>query len=168
MIKNITKAVNQLAAYDPQMQRYCIETLYPALAFLDTSRARLWCSKHLDNYKEIYDHRDQVKPTYYSLFFNNKLIYMGSAYKPARIACHIFTLMNEPRKFGLTFSDINKPSFKVRVLFGSEIIYDNTKLRIKEYQQIRQAKPILQLADGTDRLIPLNERREAMRRAGIC
>ena len=169
MIKNIDKKVNQLASYDPQMQRYCIETLYPALSFIQTERAKLFCAKRVENHKEIYANLDLVRPTYYSIIINGRIIYIGSAYRPfSRAACHITSIMNEPRKWGLTFKDINKKSFKIKVVLGSQIIYNNLNLRREEYKQILKETPCLQFADGSDRLIPMKARREAMRKAGVC
>ena len=147
MVKNIDKKINQLASYDPQMQRYCIETLYPALSFIKCDRARLWCKKHLENnYKDFIKNLDLVRPTYYSIIINEKITYIGSAYRPfSRAACHITAIMNEPSKWGLTFKDINKKSFKIKVVLGSPIIYNRLNLRREEYKQILKERVVLSI-----------------------
>ena len=169
-LKKIERIEKALRTYDDQGRLYVVNTYIPGIAFSESDRMRLWAhNKHVVNYGELIKRKKECLFTSYAIILGGKEIYRGSSIKPfSRCLVHLANIYNNPSEWGLTFADLDKSHFLLnfKVQSGSKLFNEDAR-RARECAEIAFYKPILMKADGTDEMIPLKDRRAAMKAAGV-
>ena len=162
----IRKALN---AYEEAAQIYLLNQYIPGQVFCLSPRFdEMWGVKHVDNWKTLKSNRNNCCFSTYSLLFNNRIVYHGSSIKPyARLFVHLFCIYNDPASYGLVFSDLDKPGFRVSFRCSNRPVFKEEERKKQELRELQALTPVLQKNDGTDEMVPLKERRRRLRDAGI-
>ncbi|MBR3248192.1 MAG: hypothetical protein IKG03_07340 [Clostridiales bacterium] len=157
-----------LDAYEEAAQVYVLNQYIPSQVFCLTPRFEMCAAKHIPTWKTIKSNRNNCCFATYSLLFNNRIVYHGSSIKPyARLFVHLFCLYNDPASYGLVFSDLDKPGFRVSFRCSNRPFFKEEERKKQELRELQALSPALQKNDGTDEMVPLKERRRRLRAAGI-
>lgn len=164
-LKKIEKAFR---TYSDQGKQYLIDYHIPGLAWSETERACSWCRRHVENFDEIVSKKDKCLFCSYSISKNGVEMYRGSSIKPfSRALIHLAVMYNEPKIFGLTYTDLNSPDFSIKFSVHGTKIYSEEARKAREYAEIAAFKPVLMRCNGTDEMLDIKKRRAAMRAAGL-
>ena len=168
--EKIMKIERGLRTYDDHAKLYVVNTYIPGIIFSESERMRLWAhNKHVVNFDELIKRKNECLFSSYAIILGGKEIYRGSSIKPfSRCLVHLANIYNNPSEWGLSFADLDKSHFllKFKVQIGSKLFNEDAR-RARECAEIAFYKPILMKADGTDEMIPLKDRRAAMKAAGV-
>ena len=161
----IRKALN---AYEEAAQVYLLNQYLPGQVFCLLPRFEMWAAKKVEDWDTIKSNRNNCCFATYSLLFNNRIVYHGSSIKPyARLFVHLFCLYNDPASYGLVFSDLDKPGFRISFRCSNRPVFKEEERKKQELRELQALSPALQKNDGTDEMVPLKERRRRLRAAGI-
>lgn len=167
--KRIDKIQEGLRKYDEEGRLYLVNYHVPGLVFSESDRMRLFAKKRVVNFDELIKRKNECLFSSYAIILGGKEIYRGSSIKPfSRCLVHLANIYNNPSEWGLSFADLDKSHFllKFKVQSGSKLFNEDAR-RARECAEIAFYKPILMKADGTDEMIPLKDRRAAMKAAGV-
>lgn len=167
-LKKIVRIEKALRTYDDPGKLYVVNDFVPGILWANSQRARDWGKSHIENFDFILAEREKCLFCSYSIGVGAEKLYLGSSIRPySRLLVHFSNIYNNPAEWGLCYSDLLNPHFKLKVDVFGDKIYDETRRKKREYDSIKVIRPILMKADGTDEMIPLKDRRAAMKAAGV-
>lgn len=160
------KVHGALHSYSEEGQSYLLNSYIPARVYCSTERFALF-SRRIENWGYIKKHLDDRLFGVYELRFNHSAVpcYIGSSIKPyARFCVELFTMLCEPKSWGLTYTDLEKISISIKVL-PNRYFRENER-HAAELAIIRDRQPLLNDTFSGNMIEPA-KRRVALKNAGV-
>ncbi len=165
---DLAKIEKAFRTYSDQGKQYLLYFHVPGLVWSETERACSWCGHHVENFSDIIRRKDECLFCSYSIRVKGSEVYRGSSIKPfSRGLVHLAVMYNNPKAFGLTYADLNRPDFIVKICVHGSKIYSEEARKANECAEIAAFRPLLMKCDGSDEMLDIKQRRAAMKAAGL-